>query len=152
MWFQLRIVQCLVTVTLCMRHARALLIGFLVRPRFECCLPLTVAPPQPSPWRLHDNAASIRPSPCWVRPSPWRLLVAMVPSVEGLPDEQRLILRLLGNYDPAARPVYNASHTVTVKFGYTLTQIADMVRHRYVTRMADWCPALHTLADDDGTW
>ena len=63
---------------------------------------------------------------------------------EGLPDEQRLIWRLLRNYDPAARPVYNASHTVTVKFGYTLTQIADMVRHRYViARTTDWCPALY---------
>ena len=65
------------------------------------------------------------------RPSPWRLLVAAVSSGEGQPDEQRLIWRLLNNYDPAARPVYNASHTVTVKFGYTLTQIADMVRPRY---------------------
>ena len=44
-----------------------------------------------------------------------------------LPDEQKLLNRILQNYDTAARPVYNASHTVTVKFGLTLTQIADMV-------------------------
>lgn len=34
---------------------------------------------------------------------------------------------LLANYDSASRPVYNASHTVVVKFGLTLAQIADMV-------------------------
>ena len=44
-----------------------------------------------------------------------------------LPDEQRLLRKILRNYDTAARPVYNASHTVTVGFGLTLTQIADMV-------------------------
>lgn len=44
-----------------------------------------------------------------------------------IPDEQRLLRQLLHQYDTAARPVYNASHTVTVKFGLTLTQIADMV-------------------------
>ncbi|GFS28050.1 neuronal acetylcholine receptor subunit alpha-4 [Elysia marginata] len=42
-------------------------------------------------------------------------------------DETRLIQNILYNYNPAARPVYNASHTVTVKFGITLTQISDMV-------------------------
>lgn len=42
------------------------------------------------------------------------------------PDEQRLLSRLLANYDTASRPVYNASHAVVVKFGFTLTQIADM--------------------------
>ncbi len=45
-----------------------------------------------------------------------------------LPDEQLLLSKILRNYDTASRPVFNASHTVTVKFGYTLTQIADMVR------------------------
>ena len=42
-------------------------------------------------------------------------------------DETRLIHNILYNYNPAARPVFNASHTVTVKFGITLTQISDMV-------------------------
>jgi len=44
-----------------------------------------------------------------------------------VPDEQRLIRRLLNDYDPASRPVFNASQTVVVKFGITLAQIADVV-------------------------
>ena len=44
-----------------------------------------------------------------------------------IPDEQRLLSKLLGDYDPAARPVFNASHVVKVYFGLTLTQISDMV-------------------------
>lgn len=43
-----------------------------------------------------------------------------------VPDEQRLLETILYDYNTAARPVYNASKTVTVKFGLTLTQIADM--------------------------
>jgi len=46
-----------------------------------------------------------------------------------VPDEQRLMRVLLTDYDPASRPVFNASQTVVVKFGITLAQIADMVRH-----------------------
>ena len=42
-------------------------------------------------------------------------------------DEQRLMDAMLQDYNTAARPVYNASQTVTVKFGLTLTQISDMV-------------------------
>ncbi len=60
-----------------------------------------------------------------------------------LPDEQRLMHRILNNYDTAARPVFNASHTVTVKFGYTLTQIADMV---YKTQLSDCCVKFKVLA------
>jgi len=44
-----------------------------------------------------------------------------------IPDEQRLMRHLLSDYDPASRPVFNASRTVVVKFGITLAQIADMV-------------------------
>ena len=51
-------------------------------------------------------------------------------NVNRMPDEQRLLYSVLCNYDTASRPVYNASHTVTVKFGFTLTQISDMVRWR----------------------
>ena len=43
------------------------------------------------------------------------------------PDEQVLIYRLLRNYDPAARPVFNASKIVTVKFSFSLIQICDLV-------------------------
>ena len=46
---------------------------------------------------------------------------------KSLPDEQRLLARLLHNYDNSGRPVFNASHAITVKFGLTLIQIADMV-------------------------
>ena len=45
-----------------------------------------------------------------------------------IPDEQRLMRKILHNYDTASRPVYNASHCVTVKYGLTLIQIADMVK------------------------
>jgi hypothetical protein len=44
------------------------------------------------------------------------------------PDEQRLMMAMLHNYEPASRPVYNASNVVLVKFGLTLAQIFDMVR------------------------
>ena len=43
-----------------------------------------------------------------------------------LPDEQVLITELLSNYDPAARPVYNASMPVVVRFNFALIQIIDM--------------------------
>jgi len=47
---------------------------------------------------------------------------------DSIPDEQRLMAQLLRNYDPSARPVYNASNTVSVAFGIALTQLSDMVR------------------------
>ena len=46
---------------------------------------------------------------------------------DSIPDEQRLMAQLLRNYDPSARPVYNASNTVSVAFGISLTQLSDMV-------------------------
>ena len=42
-------------------------------------------------------------------------------------DEQRLLEHLLTGYNPASRPVYNASDVVTVKFGITPAQVSDMV-------------------------
>jgi hypothetical protein len=56
------------------------------------------------------------------------LSVLPVVSLGVIPDEQRLLETLLSDYNPAARPVYNASHIVLVKFGITLAQISDMVR------------------------
>ncbi len=50
------------------------------------------------------------------------VIVVTVPT-----DEQRLLDKILHDYNTASRPVYNASHKVTVKFGITLTQITDMV-------------------------
>ncbi len=44
-------------------------------------------------------------------------------------DEAKLLARLLRGYDKAARPVANASHTITVKVNFALTQILDMVGH-----------------------
>ena len=43
-----------------------------------------------------------------------------------MPDEQVLISELLSNYDVAARPVFNASMPVVVKFNFALIQIIDM--------------------------
>lgn len=50
---------------------------------------------------------------------------------DSIPDEQRLMAQLLRNYDPSARPVYNASNTVSVAFGIALTQLSDMVCYYY---------------------
>lgn len=44
-----------------------------------------------------------------------------------VPDEQRLLEVLLKEYNTGARPVFNASHIVSAKFGLTLIQISDMV-------------------------
>ena len=44
-----------------------------------------------------------------------------------MPDEQRLLMRLLRSYDPGIRPVFNVSHSVVVNFSLTLVQIMDMV-------------------------
>lgn len=44
-----------------------------------------------------------------------------------LPDEHRLLQHLMTKYDAAARPVFNASFGVMVKFGLTLILITDMV-------------------------
>lgn len=44
-----------------------------------------------------------------------------------LPDEQRLLRKLLTNYDHSVRPVYNITQSVTVNFSLTLVQIMDMV-------------------------
>ncbi|XP_050402297.1 neuronal acetylcholine receptor subunit alpha-10 isoform X2 [Patella vulgata] len=53
-------------------------------------------------------------------------------------DEQRLMDTILGDYNSASRPVYNASHTVTVKFGITLTQISDMDEVNQVLTINVW--------------
>jgi len=34
---------------------------------------------------------------------------------------------LLNYYDPAARPVYNASHAVVINFSFALIQLCDLV-------------------------
>ena len=42
-------------------------------------------------------------------------------------DEQRLLRHLLRGYDPAVRPVSNASSVVAIEIGLNLIQIVDMV-------------------------
>jgi len=62
---------------------------------------------------------------------------------DSIPDEQRLMAQLLRNYDPSARPVYNASNTVSVAFGIALTQLSDMVcvlhlNNKFISRPISW--------------
>ncbi|KAL8568804.1 hypothetical protein ACOMHN_000087 [Nucella lapillus] len=58
---------------------------------------------------------------------PWILLTLFPVCVGALKsDEQRLMESLLGGYNTAARPVYNAAHLVTVKFGLTLIHVSDV--------------------------
>jgi len=45
-----------------------------------------------------------------------------------MPDEQRLLVKLLRSYDPGIRPVFNVTQNVIVNFSLTLVQIMDMVR------------------------
>jgi len=44
-----------------------------------------------------------------------------------MPDEQRLLVKLLRSYDPGIRPVFNVSQNIVVNFSLTLVQIMDMV-------------------------
>ncbi|CAF3914274.1 unnamed protein product [Adineta steineri] len=57
---------------------------------------------------------------------------------DSIPDEQRLMVQLLRNYDPSARPVYNASNTVSVAFGISLTQLSDMDEKNQVLTTNIW--------------
>ena len=50
-----------------------------------------------------------------------------ISSREEMPDEQRLLVKLLRSYDPGIRPVFNISQSVVVNFSLTLVQIMDMV-------------------------
>jgi hypothetical protein len=55
-----------------------------------------------------------------------------------IPDEQSLIVRLLRNYDPAARPVFNATRPVVIKFGFALIQICDMDERNQIFTTNVW--------------
>lgn len=63
---------------------------------------------------------------------------ATLNSEEPVPDEQLLIAKLLRNYDPAARPVYNASKPVVVSFGFLLVQICDMDERNQILTTNVW--------------
>ena len=45
-----------------------------------------------------------------------------------VPDEQRLLARVLRNYNKNVRPVINSNDSVAVTLGFTLIQVMDMVR------------------------
>jgi len=49
------------------------------------------------------------------------------------PTEQRLMRNLLRRYETAVRPVHNASDTVMVRMGLTLTQIFNMVSRSHLS-------------------
>lgn len=53
--------------------------------------------------------------------------VVVPTAVTKIPDEQRLLHKLMANYDQSVRPVYNITHSVLVNFSLTLVQIMDMV-------------------------
>ncbi|KHJ95676.1 Neurotransmitter-gated ion-channel ligand binding domain protein [Oesophagostomum dentatum] len=53
-------------------------------------------------------------------------------------DEQRLLYHLLRDYEKAVRPVRNASDTVTVRLGMTMTNIFDMDERNQVLTINVW--------------
>ncbi|KAK3097031.1 hypothetical protein FSP39_005744, partial [Pinctada imbricata] len=55
-----------------------------------------------------------------------------------LTDEQRLLYKLMRDYDPNTRPVYNASHPVNVYIGFSLTQIFDVDEKNQVLTTNVW--------------
>jgi hypothetical protein len=59
-------------------------------------------------------------------------------SLMSIPDEQNLIVKLLRNYDPAARPVFNATRPVVIKFGFALIQICDMDERNQIFTTNVW--------------
>uniref|UniRef100_A0A1I8AR31 Neur_chan_LBD domain-containing protein n=1 Tax=Steinernema glaseri TaxID=37863 RepID=A0A1I8AR31_9BILA len=64
-----------------------------------------------------------------------------VPSLDDTPaytDEQKLLYHLLRQYEKAVRPVRNASHTITVKLGMTMTNIFDMDEKNQVLTINVW--------------
>ncbi|EFO23786.1 hypothetical protein LOAG_04698 [Loa loa] len=53
-------------------------------------------------------------------------------------DEQRLLRHLLSQYEKAVRPVRNASNTVVVRMGMTMTNIFDMDEKNQVLTINVW--------------
>uniref|UniRef100_A0A1I8EBD2 Uncharacterized protein n=1 Tax=Wuchereria bancrofti TaxID=6293 RepID=A0A1I8EBD2_WUCBA len=53
-------------------------------------------------------------------------------------DEQRLLRHLFGQYEKAVRPVRNASNTVVVRMGMTMTNIFDMDEKNQVLTINVW--------------
>ncbi|XP_046373223.1 neuronal acetylcholine receptor subunit alpha-10-like isoform X2 [Haliotis rufescens] len=55
-----------------------------------------------------------------------------------LTDEQKLYMSLMAGYDRHTRPVYNASHSVDVYIGITLTQVFDVDEKNQVLTTNIW--------------
>ncbi|XP_069138036.1 neuronal acetylcholine receptor subunit alpha-10-like [Argopecten irradians] len=55
-----------------------------------------------------------------------------------LTDEQRLLTKLMASYNKQTRPVFNASHPVNVKVGWTVTQIFDVDEKNQVITVNVW--------------
>ncbi|PIO62183.1 Cation transporter family protein, partial [Teladorsagia circumcincta] len=53
-------------------------------------------------------------------------------------DEQKLLYHLMKDYEKSVRPVRNASHTVTVRLGMTMTNIFDMDERNQVLTINVW--------------
>ncbi|VDM65293.1 unnamed protein product [Strongylus vulgaris] len=60
-------------------------------------------------------------------------------------DEQRLLYHLLKGYEKAVRPVRNASDTVTVRLGMTMTNIFDMDERNQVLTINVWLDQVREL-------
>lgn len=62
-----------------------------------------------------------------------------------IPDEQKLLEVLLKDYNPGARPVFNASQILLAKFGLTLIQISDMVsKIFFISIFQFWVYTVHS--------
>lgn len=55
-----------------------------------------------------------------------------------VPDEQRLLMKLLNNYNSNVRPVINSNHSVPVTFGISLIQVMDMDEKNQVLTLNVW--------------
>ncbi|KAL8587493.1 hypothetical protein ACOMHN_000899 [Nucella lapillus] len=55
-----------------------------------------------------------------------------------IPDEQRLLTKVLHNYNKNVRPVYNSNDSVPVTLGFTLVQIMDMDEKNQVLTLNAW--------------
>ncbi|XP_076443988.1 neuronal acetylcholine receptor subunit alpha-10-like [Babylonia areolata] len=59
-----------------------------------------------------------------------------------VPDEQRLLAKVLHNYNNNVRPVYNSNDSVPVTLGFTLVQIMDMDEKNQVLTLNAWLEIL----------
>uniref|UniRef100_A0A9J2PQM9 Neurotransmitter-gated ion-channel ligand-binding domain-containing protein n=1 Tax=Ascaris lumbricoides TaxID=6252 RepID=A0A9J2PQM9_ASCLU len=85
-----------------------------------------------------------------MRPSSGRRFNLDLSEIDGTAtDEQKLLYHLLRQYEKAVRPVRNASHTVTVKLGMTMTNIFEMDEKNQVLTinvwLDQWCSSMCTI-------